>query len=298
MVSHARPDVAVPVAVAARPRRSRSPLTFARRRPGLALGGLLSALLVALAVLAPWVAPYNPDTNFPASSLLPPSDRFVLGTDNLGRDLLSRVVFGGRASLSVAALTTLLGLTAGTMLGLIAGYAAGLVDDVIMRAMDVLFAFPPLLLALGVISALGPDLRNLVLAVAIVNTPRFARLARALVLTLRQREFVEAARVIGASGPRIVTRHLLPQMSGPLLVQAFTTLSFSFIIEASLSFLGLGVQPPTPSWGSMLSQGRQYMESAPWVVLSPSLMLIAVLVAFNFAGDGIQDWLDPRRTRG
>lgn len=267
---------------------------FARRHPSLVVGAVLCSVLVAITALALLFAPYDPELIFPGSTLVAPSGGFLLGTDQIGRDLLSRIIYGGRASITVALSTTLLGLVLGTASGLIAGYFGGWTDDLIMRVMDILFAFPPLLLALAVVAALGPSVINLILAVGIVNTPRFARLVRALALSLRRREFVEAAITIGATHQRIIARHILPQTSAPLLVQTFLTFSFSFVIEASLSFLGLGVQPPTPSWGGMVGQGRQYMEFAPWVVLAPTGALLAALLSFNLLGDGIQDWLDPR----
>jgi peptide/nickel transport system permease protein len=230
----------------------------------------------------------------PQHLLEPPSTTYWLGTDEFGRDLLSRLIWGARISLYVGGISVSIAVVAGVSLGLVAGYYGGLLDDAIARVLDVVFAFPSILLALGIVGALGPGLTNTMLAIGIVSTPVFARLARGATLALRQREFVAAAVLSGATDLRILRRHILPNVAGPLIVQTSLSLSLAILAEASLSFLGLGTQPPDPSWGTMVNTGQRLIELSPWPVVFPGLAIVAAVLGFNLLGDGIRDVLDPR----
>jgi peptide/nickel transport system permease protein len=223
-----------------------------------------------------------------------PSLSMPFGADALGRDLLSRILFGAQLSLRVAVLSVGAATLVGTFLGLVAGYAGGWLDQVLMRLMDVFFSFPAILLALGIVAALGPNPSNVVLAIAVVYTPIFARVVRGPVLALKEREFVEAARALGANGGRIVGRHILPNLLSVLIVQVSIALSWAILTEAALSFLGLSAQPPAPSWGVMLNEGRQNLELAPHLAFFPGLAIMLAVLGFNLVGDGLRDVLDPR----
>jgi peptide/nickel transport system permease protein len=252
------------------------------------------ALLVLAAIFAPIIAPYDPEKVDFAATLQGPSRQHLLGTDNLGRDTFSRIVFGARVSLQVGVIAVGISMVIGTTLGLIAGYTStALVDSVIMRCMDALLAFPTLVLALAITAALGPSLTNVMIAVGVVGIPSYARLVRGQVLSVRGREYVEAARTIGVPDVRIVWRHILPNVSAPLIVQASIGVAFAILAEASLSFLGLGVQPPNPSWGAMLSVGKDWLQYAAWMAIAPGFAIFIVVLSFNFLGDGIRDALDP-----
>ena len=258
----------------------------------LSLGIVLVAVL--LAFLSPLLAPYDPTRADLNVVLHAPDVAHVMGTDDLGRDLLSRIIFGSRASLSAGVVSTGIALLIGTALGLLSGYFVGLLDLVIMRVMDALLAFPGLILALAITAALGPSLINAMIAIGIVGIPHFARLARGQVLTLRDLDYVISARSIGAGDRRILVSHIVPNMLTPIVVQASLSVAFAILTEASLSFLGLGVQPPTPSWGFMLNQGRDYIGQAPWLAVFPGVSIFLVVMAFNLLGDAIRDALDPR----
>ena len=249
---------------------------------------------VLLAFLSPWLAPYDPTRADLNVVLHAPDLAHPMGTDDLGRDLVSRIMLGSRASLSAGVVSTGIALFIGTALGLLSGYFVGLLDLAVMRAMDALLAFPGLVLALAITAALGPSLTNAMIAIGIVGIPHFARLARGQVLTLRDLDYVISARSIGAGDRQILINHIVPNMLTPIVVQASLSVAFAILTEASLSFLGLGVQPPTPSWGFMLNQGRDYIGQAPWLAVFPGISIFAVVMAFNLLGDAIRDALDPR----
>jgi len=256
--------------------------------------GLVVVGLVALAaIFAPLLSPADPTRQVLLDSLLPPSWAHPLGTDEFGRDVLSRVLYGARASLQVGLIAVGLASLVGTLLGQLAGYWGGRLDEMVMRVMDALFSFPSLMLALIINTILGTSLTNAIIAIAIVDTPGFARLARGSTLAVREREFIQAARVIGASHRRIMGWHILPNISAPLIVNATNQVSGAIITEGALSFLGLGVQPPTPSWGSMLRSGYGYMDGSPWLAVAPGLAIMITVLGFNFLGDALRDALDP-----
>lgn len=266
-----------------------------RSAPSL-VGALIVVSLLVVGVAAPWLAPYAPTQIFPGAEIRPPGPRFLLGTDEVGRDILSRVLYGARVSLGVAIPSVALATLAGTTMGVGLGYGGGATDLLTMRLFDVLFAFPPILLAIALVAALGPSTVNLILTIALLMLPQFAVLARSATLALKPQEFVQAARALGASHWRILGSHVLPNIAGPLVVQTSLSLSIVILVEAALSFLGLGTQPPAPSWGGMLSRGRQYMTIAPWLVLAPGFAIMLAVLGFNLVVDAQRDLLDPRRT--
>ncbi len=264
------------------------------RHRGLVIGGVLLLILAAAAVLAPLVAPHDPLAIDPAGIMVRPGPRHLLGTDTLGRDLFSRVVYGGRISLVLGLIAVAVSLIFGVLLGVLAGYFGGKVDEVIMRFVDVLLAFPGLLLALLAVFALGIGLRNAMIAVGISGIPLFARVTRGEVLSAKQNLYIEAARAIGAPEPVLIWRHLLPNIITPNIVLATLRVGTSIIFGASLSFLGLGAQAPAPEWGLMLSQGRGFLAVAWWMSFAPGLAIFLVVMASNLFGDGLRDVLDPR----
>ncbi len=258
------------------------------------VGLLVILILILSAIFAPWIAPFEPrEQNF-AVALESPNTTYFMGTDQLGRDTFSRVVYGSRVSLQVGVIAVGISLLVGTTLGLIAGYAGvSFIDSLIMRFMDALLAFPALVLALAITAALGPSLTNVMIAVGIVGIPIYARLVRGQVLSVRQREYVEAARTVGVPDFLIITRHIFPNVTAPLIVQASIGVAVAIIAEASLSFLGLGVQPPTPSWGGMIAVGKDWLGRAPWMSFAPGVAIFVTVLAFNFVGDALRDALDP-----
>ena len=265
------------------------------RRSIVGLVGLaLVAVCLAVTALAPVLAPYDPIYADFANVLSPPTWQHPFGTDDIGRDILSRVIYGARISLSAGLAPVLFALAVGLPLGLIAGYAGGTIDNLLMRAVEVILAFPTLVLALGITAILGPKLSHALLAIGLVFVPNFARLIRGQVLSVRENDFVTAARALGGSDFRVVLQHVLPNCVAPLLVQSSFAISFAILVEAALSFLGLGTQPPTPSWGIMLAQGRGYLEQAPWLGAFPGLAIFLTVLGFNLVGDGLRDALDPR----
>ena len=253
---------------------------------------LLAAVVVALA--APLVSPHDPLKQNLANALSRPSGTHLLGTDNVGRDVLSRVVWGTRVSLLAGFVSVALALLAGGVIGLAAGYTAGRLDGLLMRLMDAVLSFPALVLALALGAVLGAGLTGVLIALAVVYTPTFARLMRGQVLAITAREYVDAARVLGATGWRVAWHHVLPNATAPMVVQASLSVAFAILAEASLSFLGLGVQPPAASWGSMINAGRGYLQQAPWIVFGPGAALFVTVIGLNFVGDAIRDALDPR----
>jgi len=258
------------------------------------IGAMLVGLFLLLAILAPLIAPADPNFQDLPSRAKFVSPQHLLGTDLLGRDMLSRILYGARVSMTLGIAAVVVGIVLGLPFGLLAGYLGGYVDLVVMRIVDILLAFPLYLLAIVVIAILGPSLPNMILAVGISSAPRFARLARGDVLTAKHFEFVFAARALGAPGVRIVLGHILPNIAGPLIVLATLRIGTAILVEASLSFVGLGPQPPTPAWGLMISDGLKAMRNAPWVAGFPGLAIVLVVLGFNLLGDGLRDALDPR----
>jgi len=265
---------------------------FARHRLALiGLGVIVALSLVALA--ARHVAPHDPIQQDLPHALAKPSTEFPLGTDQFGRCILSRIVFGARQSLLVGVIATAIGASAGILLGLLAGYFPRL-DGPVMRTMDVLLAFPSILLAIAVVAALGPSLGNVMIAVGVRSIPSFARVSRSMVLSLKELDFVRGALALGASHSRVLFRHILPNSVSPLLVFSSMQVATAILLAAILSFLGLGVQPPTPEWGKMVSDGRAYLMEAPHLSLFPGLAIFVAVMGFNCLGDGLRDALDPR----
>lgn len=265
-----------------------------RRNRAAMLGLLVVVVLALLALLAPVIAPSDPIAQDLEAQLLPPSRQHWLGTDDLGRDLLTRIIYGGRVSLTVGLVSVGIALGAGSTLGLVGGFYRGISESIIMRTMDVMLAFPATLLAIFIVGIRGPGLNNAMLAIAVINIPIFARIVRGSTLRVRQEDFIEAARALGASQTRLMNRHILPNTLAPIIVQ--TTLTFgAAILEASgLSFLGLGAQAPTAEWGSMLTNTREFLRDAPWAATFPGIAILVTVVAFNLLGDGLRDALDPR----
>ena len=266
---------------------------FARNRLAL-VGFVVFGTVLVIAVAAPWVAPYSPTKTDFSSYLQPPGVRHPLGTDELGRDVLSRILFGSRASLEAGVISVGLAISAGVPLGLAAGFYGGRLDDVLMRLTDAMLSFPPLILALAVAAVLGVGLAKAMIAIAVVLTPVFMRIMRAQVLSERGREYVQAARAMGAADRRIIWRHLLPNSVAPIVVQGSLNVAGAILTEATLSFLGLGTQPPTPSWGSMLNAAQQYLTQAPWLSIWPGIAIAVTVFSVNVAGDGIREIWDPR----
>ena len=270
---------------------------------GAVIGLVVFLLLALAALLAPWITPHPPNAQYRDATLLPPAWQeggraaFLLGTDAVGRDIASRLLYGARFSLFIGIVVVTIALTGGIVIGLIAGYFRGWVDTVIMRVMDVILAFPSLLLALVLVAVLGPGLTNAMIAIALVLQPHFVRLTRAAVMAEKTKDYVVSARVAGAGPIRLMTRTILPNCLAPLIVQ--TTLSFSNAIldAAALGFLGMGAQPPTPEWGTMLAEAREFILRAWWVVTFPGLAILVTVLAINLIGDGLRDALDPKLKR-
>jgi len=265
-----------------------------RRNPSAVAGFVILALLVAAGVFAPLLTPYDPAKQELAQVLQHPSLAHPLGTDQLGRDLLARILYGGRLTLFIGAFAVTVGIVLGVPLGIISGFYRGTVDMVIQRVMDLMLAFTSFLLALTLVSLLGVGLTNVIVAVGISTIPRFARLVRASVLTIREISYVEASRALGAADRRVLWRHVLPNAVAPVIVQATLTMGTTILAAAGLGFLGLGVQPPTPEWGAMLGQGRNYIFSNPTVTTFPGLAIFLAVMGFNLLGDGLRDALDPQ----
>lgn len=289
----ARPERTIGATPVGGPARTVRLKRLARRNPIGVIGLAVLIVVVFLAIFAGQIAPFDPAAQ-PAERLTAPNRTYLLGTDEFGRDVFSRVVHGTRISLYVGAAAVGIALVIGVNLGLISGYYGGWPDSIIMRLVDILFAFPTIVLAITITGILGPSLRNATIAIGLVYAPVFARVTRGPVLSVVNLDYVQAARTVGASDRRIVLRHVLPNVTAPLIVQTTLALSTAILAEAALSFLGLGTQPPTPSWGTMLGTGRKFLELSPWVAIFPGLAIMITVLAFNLLGDGLRDVLDPR----
>lgn len=280
-------------------RRPRNPLGQALlltlRNPMGAFGLGLLLVLIVVAITAPILAPHDPLVQHSGQELMPPSAAWRLGTDELGRDVLSRIIYGGRISLLVGVVAVSIGAGIGIPAGLLTGYFGGWVDAAAMRILDAMLAFPGILTGIAVVVVLGPGAVNVAVALAIINIPEFSRLTRACVLREREREYVLAGRCLGGRDARIIARHVLPNCLAPILVQTSLSMGFAVLLEASLAFLGLGSQPPQPSWGSMLNDSRSYLREAPWYGVFPGVALALLLVGLNYLSDALRRALDPRR---
>ncbi len=266
------------------------------RNPSAILGAVIVLGFFITAVAAPWIAPQDFARQQILQRLQPPSEEFRLGTDELGRDILSRIIYGTRVSLQVGLISVSIAAFFGTLLGLLAGYYPS-ADNIIMRLMDVLLAFPGILLAMAVVAALGPGLYNVMIAVGVWAIPIYARVTRGSVLSVKEKEYVEACQAIGASELRIIFRHVLPNIAGPLVVLSTMRIATSILSAAGLSFLGLGAQPPIADWGAMLSAGRQYVREAPWVAVYPGIAISLTVLGFNLFGEALREALDPQAHR-
>ncbi len=279
----------------ARPERRRMRLQALswRRHRLLLIGGFLVGLVVLSAVFADVISPYSPYDIDVAHKLQPPSRAHWLGTDEIGRDVLSRIIHAARISVKVGAVAVSVGLIGGAIIGLSAGYFGGVIDMALMRFMELLFSFPAILLAIVLMAVLGTSILNAMTAIGIIFIPGFSRLARAATQEVLRQQYIEAARTIGMSDLRIVAAEILPNIITPLLVEAMAAFAYAVLLESSLSFLGLGAQPPAPSWGNMLNTGRGFMEQAPWLGVVPGVAMFLGVLGFNLLGDGLRDFLDP-----
>jgi len=265
-----------------------------RKNKAAMVGGFLILFFIVVAIVGPYFTPYQPDTTDVVNKLQPPTADHWFGTDHHGRDIFSRIIHGMSLTLYVGFFSVILGATAGVVLGIVAGYYGGRIDSFIMRCMDVLLAFPGILLALAIVSVLGGSLQNVIIAVAVFSIPVFARIVRGSTLETRKLEYIDAVKALGASDFRIIFKHILPNVSSPIIVQATLNIATAVLTASGLSFLGLGAQPPTPEWGAMLSDGRNYLYNAPHVAFFPGIMIVLVVLAFNILGDGLRDALDPK----
>jgi peptide/nickel transport system permease protein len=276
------------------PTRRRRSWRRALRRPPALVGAAVVLLFVVMTVSAPWIATTDPLRTDWSQIRKPPTGAHLLGTDDLGRDVYSRVVWGARTSMQAGVFSILLAIAFGVPTGLVAGYYRGAIDQVIMRLTDAWLSFPFLILAIGLVTILGPSLTNATVAIGMAATPTYIRLTRGLVLSTKEEDYVQGARALGGGDVRMMTRHILPNIFSALLVQATVSIPGAIIAEAILSFLGLGVQPPTPSWGTMLNTAQQFLETAPWMAWWPGLAIFSLALSFNLAGDGLRDFLDPK----
>lgn len=264
------------------------------RNPTALLGVIIIVAYVAIALLAPLIAPHNPVAQNLDKSFAPLSAEHPMGCDEFGRDILSRIIYGARTSLIIQLFSVGIALFVGVFLGAVSGYFGGWIDEAVMRIMDILLAFPGILLALAIVAMLGPDLHNLIIAIGVYSIPQFARITRGSVLTIKQNEYVTAAHAIGESDSSTILRYVLPNAISPIIIQTTLRMATVLLTAAGLGFLGLGVQPPTPEWGTMLSTARIYLRSAPLVAVFPGVSIMAVVLGFNFFGDGLQDALNPK----
>ena len=289
MPGSARPAAMAPPRASAYPELRR----FLRHK-GAVTGSVLLLVLMAMAALAPSLAPYDPIAQDQRASLTPPSLAHPLGTDVFGRDIFSRVIWGGRQSLRVGLLAVVVGATVGSLLGLLAGYYEGWTGTLILRLTDLLLALPGILLALTIVAATGPSLENLIVAVGVSSLPAYVRIVNGAVLDVKTRAFIEASRASGATDPRLIRRHIIPNILAPVIVLTTLGLGNALLVAATLSFLGLGAQPPTPEWGAMLSQGREFIFGYWWIATFPGVAILMAAIGANLLGEGLRDLLDPR----
>jgi peptide/nickel transport system permease protein len=268
-------------------------IRFLRQNPIGSIGIAIILLVILVAIAAPVISPYKP-TSQDAKRLLPPSGQYYLGTDELGRDVFSRIVFGSRISLQVGIIAVTIAFVLGATVGVLSGYIGGQFDNIMMRFVDIMFAIPALVLAIVIAGTLGPSITNAMIAIGITYAPAFARVTRGSVLAVKNEVYLEAARVVGGRDLHIIWRYILPNIIAPVIVLMTLQMSTAILTEAALSFLGLGTQPPDPSWGTMLSNGRKFMEIAPGLAVFPGLAIVIAVLGFNFLGDGLRDALDPR----
>jgi len=274
-------------------RRRRHIGALARRHPGMAIGIAILVTFILIAILSPLIAPYDPLEIIPRAAKKGPSVDYPFGTDNLGRDVLSRVVYGARISIGVGLIAVFIGMVGGTSCGMLAGFYGGWLESIIMRFIDIMLAFPGILLAIAIVAILGPGLTNAMIAVGVSVMPVYARTARGNILSVKTNEYIEAARAIGVPDWRLMLRHILPNIMAPIIVVATVNVGTAILAAAGLSYLGLGAQPPTPEWGSMLSVARNYLRDAWWMATFPGLSIMLIVLAVNLLGDGLRDVLDP-----
>ena len=276
-------------------RAPRRPIHGILRSRSIVIGGVVILIVAILAISAPYIAPFSPDQIGAGRRLRPPDAAHWLGTDEFGRDILSRILFGARLTLYIGIVAVGIGFTCGVAIGAVAAYAGGWLGSLLMRTIDLLYTFPDVLIALGLVAFLGPSLTNAMIAVGISAIPYYARVTYGVVLAERQKPYVDAAQIVGAGHLRVIVRHLLPNVLPPMIVVASLGFSAAVLSAAALSFLGLGAQPPTSEWGLMLSTGRNYITRAPWLLIEPGLAIFVTVMAFNVFGDGVRDLLDPRQ---
>ena len=260
----------------------------------LIIGGIVVIFFLFIAFFAPLITQYSPTKMDFRAKFAPPSAEHLMGTDHFGRDTYTRIVYGARVSFQVGLVAVSIGLIGGLIFGAVAGYVGGIADDILMRMMDALLAFPPLLLAIGLVASMGPSLKTVSISIGVVYIPRFARVMRSSVLAEKEKEYVEAARAIGQSGFKILMKHIGPSTISPMIVLATIIFALAIIIEATLSFLGVGLPPPAPSWGTMLDESRRYLSVSAWMALFPGITISIAVLGFNMVGDGLRDLLDPR----
>jgi peptide/nickel transport system permease protein len=275
-------------------RRQRRLGVLVKRHPGMIIGLVVLMLFALIAIVGPLVAPHDPLEIIPRASKQAPSALYLFGTDNLGRDVLSRVIYGTRISIVVGLIAVAIAMVGGTFLGTISGYYGGWTDSVIMRTMDIMLAFPGILLAIAIVAILGPSLANTMIAVGLATVPVYARTARGSILSVKTNDYVEAARCIGVPDWRLMLRHVLPNITAPLIVLSTVNVGTAILSAAGLSYLGLGAQPPTPEWGAMLAESRVYLREGWWMATFPGIAIMLVVLAVNLLGDGLRDELDPR----
>jgi len=280
-----------------RPHEFRQFLQVLLRSPGAKIGAVILLVLILVAIFAPAIAPFDPTQMNAGKPLQPPNLAHWFGTDDFGRDLFSRIVYGSRLTLMIGFIAVGISMTSGLFIGLVAGYAQGWLGSVLMRSMDVLFSFTETLIALAAVAVLGPSLKNAMIAVGISSIPFYARITYGAVLVERNKEYFRAAQALGAKPPRLILRHLLPNILSPLIVVATVGVSVAVLSASALSFLGLGAQPPSPEWGAILAAGRDYFKRAPWVTTFPGLAIAITVLGFNLLGDGLREALDPQQRR-